>query len=108
MLRDFANWYEPEEIMKLAPLTAIGRTQDGFSTEEQHDELVRIAAEIENRFGGKVILINSYGPDISSTMIRNLVRDAKPVSQYLPLEAEKLIFTKYLYFDEDTKQLCEG
>lgn len=107
MLRDFANWYEPEEIMKLATLTAIGRKQDGFSTEEQHDELVRIAAEIENRFGGKVILINSYGPDISSTMIRNLVRDAKPVSQYLPLEAEKLIFTKYLYFDEDTKHLCE-
>ena len=25
----------------------------------------------------------------------------------MPLEAEKLIFTKYLYFDEDTKHLCE-
>ncbi len=107
MLMNFRTWHRPEEILKLADLVAIGRMQAGSDMPAQHGVLGDIAGSIESELGGKVIVLNTYGPDISSTKIRSLVSNARSIAEFVPLSVEKYIYTHLLYFDDELKAMGE-
>lgn len=105
MLENFPSWYEPERILKYAALVAVGREDGEGNMHEQHIKLESTARMIEQRFGGNVFVLKEYGPDISSTQIRKAIMNALPISDYVPIEVEKYIYTHLLYFDEETVRI---
>lgn len=107
MLENFPSWYEPERILKCASLVAVGRLNGEGDMHEQHVKMERIANSIEQRFGGRVFVLKEYGPDISSTQIRRAVENACLISELVPIEVEKYIYTHLLYFDEKTRRIGE-
>lgn len=108
MLENFQSWHKPEEILKYASLAAVGRLANNCDIKKQHDELAYIASQIEWRFGGRVLIVDAYGPDISSTNIREAVKNAESISEYVPLEVEKYIYTHMLYFDDRCASIGES
>lgn len=107
MLENFPSWYEPERILKYAFLVAVGRPDGEGDMHKQHIKLESIAGLIEQHFGGNVFVLKEYGPDISSTQIRKEVKNACPISDFVPIEVEKYIYTHLLYFDEETGRIGE-
>lgn len=107
MLENFPSWYEPERILKCASLVAVGRPNGEGSMHEQSVRLKLIANSIEQRFGGHVFVLEEYGPNISSTQIRKAVKNACSISDLVPVEVEKYIYTHLLYFDEELERIGE-
>lgn len=94
MLENFPTWYRPEEILSLATLTAAHRPHAS-------DKMNSIAERIEAEFGGRVLITDVFGPDISSTEIRERVFNAQPIYGMVPYAAEKIIFERLLYAPEE-------
>lgn len=99
-LADFSKWYCPEKIMSLCSLVAVRRR----NTVKDYDGL---AEDIEKQFGGKVYVSKAYGPDISSTLIRERVYNALPVAHLMPIGAEIILYENALYFPEEIKAIYE-
>ena len=96
MLANFPTWYKPDEILSYAVLTAVQR-------EGQAEDLPALAAEIEARFGGKVVISNACGPEISSTEVRRRMAEAEPIDDIVPTETELFIYENLLYAPEELK-----
>lgn len=75
-LRDIGKWYHPEEILKLCTLLVFPR--NAAETLEQE-----IAATKE-RFGGKILAVDAPVFGISSSEIRERIRQGKSVKHMLP------------------------
>lgn len=84
-LMSFDKWYHPEIIMKYTALLATGR---GNSTRE---ELEAKAVEIAEKFYGKVILFDAPAMDISSTQIRECLKNKKSIQGLVPERVEKML-----------------
>lgn len=99
MLADFPTWHCPGEILKLATLVAVKRP----NTVESYTELAdKITAEL----GGRVMVTQASGPDISSTEVRRRVLCAEPIEHMVPFGAEMCIYENLLYMPEDIKQIA--
>lgn len=104
MLVDFHSWYHPKEILSLAALAAIGREGSGNDSLYGLEE---IAQSIRDEFGGSVVLLSESGPDISSTDVRKRIRDARSVSDSVPLSVEMYSYIHRLYFDDELTAICD-
>lgn len=58
----FDTWYHPEEIVKICPIAVCSR--------EGYNDLTVTREKLSNKYGGKFIILNYKGKDISSSMIR--------------------------------------
>lgn len=67
MLLAFADWYQPERILQLASLAVAHRGKDRL------DELKVCAADLKQRFGGKVTLVGNRCLPYSSTSVRAML-----------------------------------
>lgn len=76
MLLYFEKWYEYKEILSLCSLVCISRSDSDTPCLESYAEKLR-------SIGGDVIIINAEPLDISSTEIRNRIRDSKDLSCFL-------------------------
>lgn len=98
MLNDFPRWRAPEEILKMATLVGVTRP-------DTVSDMRLLADKIENLFGGTVILTQFSGPNISSTMIRDRVYNAKPINTLVPKEIELFIYEKALYMPDRIRRI---
>lgn len=90
MLLAFHKWKEYKQIVKLATLVAIAR----------HDEdIIKIKNYIPfiNSIDGKCIIINTTPIDISSSQIRQMIKDKREIACYLPEKIVKYIYNNKLY-----------
>lgn len=87
-LLQFGSWYRPEAIVELARLVVAPRPG--------HDRAA-IAAAAARWTPDKVVVIDSVGVDISSSMIRDRVRRGAPVRYLVPAAVEAAIERFSLY-----------
>jgi nicotinate-nucleotide adenylyltransferase len=94
MLENFPLWREPGRILEMAKLVAVGRP-------DAQRDMRAIADDIEERFGGKVILSEFTGPDISSTEVRRRMYEAIPVTGLVPEKTERFMYLGALYMPKE-------
>lgn len=99
MLLDLAAWREPESICALAGVIAVGRPD--------YEGLAGAAGALAARYGARVELADFSGPEISSTAIRDRVRDAQPIEGMLPDEAAWLLYENGLYQPHEIRAMQE-
>lgn len=90
---DIETWKDVEQNFKLA--TFIAATRPGIS-------LLRAQEKIENltkKYGAKIISVYVPSLDISSTYIREQIKEGKSVRYLVPESVEKYIINKSLYKD---------
>ncbi len=100
MLKDLPNWKQAREIFRIAAIVAFAR--EGLQGTEQQD-----AQRLREEFGAVVHLLNVAIPPISSTQVRQHIRDALPISGLLPLMVEKYLYENGLYFPPFIKAMQE-
>lgn len=76
-LRDFPTWRHPEIITTLCTLLVACRDEDGIG------ELNVISKEMQERFGGEILVMSSPKVDAASNEIRRMVQAGKDVTEYL-------------------------
>ena len=85
------TWREFSRIARLCRFAAVGRP--GFDAER-----VRLRAEaLRECYGAQIELLTLDGPDISSTQIRELVAENKPINTLVPPAVAKYIREHGLY-----------
>lgn len=88
-LLDFPKWYKPERIVKECKLLVYPRMLCG-----DINELVRVR---EKEFDTKIGIIDAPFVNVSSTMIRKLIAEGKPISDLVPDAVCKYIEENGLY-----------
>lgn len=94
MLENFPQWREPENILSMAKLVAVGRP-------DEVRNMKGIARDIEARFGGEVVLSSFSGPNISSTEVRRRMFEAEPVDTLVKPAVENYLYENAVYMPED-------
>jgi nicotinate-nucleotide adenylyltransferase len=103
---DITTWKDKDKIFKIVPIIIMLR---GFW--QNYDSIASFIDEniskeyIFNRDGNgfchetkqKILLCSVPKIDISSTMIRKLVKNRKPIKDLVPADVEKIITSKELY-----------
>lgn len=85
------SWKNPGEIFKYAALTVIGRRTDTcFDIED-------FCKKTEEKYNGKIELLDCVGPDISSTEIREILSQGGDVSKLVPKSVIQYIKQHNLY-----------
>ena len=84
VLEEITTWKDPEEIYKLARIVIAVRP--GF---DKFDP--------ENHFAKKSVIVRITGVDISSTQIREKVRNGESIKYLVPSKVEEYIKKKNLY-----------
>ncbi len=75
-LRDLPEWYMPEEIVKLCVILVYPRNENST--------VCKKAAEMQKKYGGDIRVIDSPVIGISSTEIRNRLKEGKSIRHMLP------------------------
>lgn len=94
ILRDLKTWRRFEELAQLTRFAVAVRP--GF----QHSDAKRISEEIrflKDRYGAEVVLIDTPLLEISSTNLRNRIRQGKSVKYFLPDDVRAYIWKKRFY-----------
>jgi nicotinate-nucleotide adenylyltransferase len=107
---DMPNWREPEKILSLANFVVISRPGGKFADLLQSpyvDLKKTVLARLDNgaskvwedvsRNGKKIFLLRVTPIGISSTEIRNCVKEGASIKYLLPAEAESYIISHSLY-----------
>ncbi len=97
MLADLPTWYKADEILKRVSVIAVGR--EGL-------EVKAPKALLEDEYGVKVFLSNYDSRGISSSMVRERVRDALPLNDYVCTEVELMIYENTLYWPDELKAIA--
>lgn len=89
MLKSFAEWKYPEEILKCVKLAACAR--------ENRRELNNAEKDFKKRFGCGIVNIDYTGAKVSSTRIRVLSSLGESISGFVPAKIESYISNRSLY-----------
>ncbi|MCD8326201.1 MAG: nicotinate-nucleotide adenylyltransferase [Lachnospiraceae bacterium] len=92
----FPHWYRPEQITKLCTLGIVNRNP---WERERLQEQIRL---LETEFQARAVLIPFQElPDVSSSRIRELVRQHKSVTGLVPEAVAEYIMKNRLYAEDD-------
>ncbi len=103
---DITTWKDKDKIFKIVPIIIMLRgfwqnydTIASFIDENISKEYIfnREDNGFRHRTKQKILLCSVPKIDISSTMIRKLVKDRKPIKDLVPADVEKIITAKELY-----------
>ncbi len=89
MLKSFANWKEPEEILKCVTPLVCAR--------ENPAELKAYIKAFSSRFKSDVVSFSYVGKSVSSTQVRTLAALGEDISDYVPEEVKNSIRSRKLY-----------
>lgn len=92
MLRSLQSWYQPETVCSLARLVCIRR-----QGEEGGEE--RAKEQLEKSYGAHITLLPPV-QELSSTKIRRCLQQYEPITEYVPEEVERYIYSNALYMQE--------
>ena len=87
----FDKWVHPEQILANSKLIAAAR--NGTATQE----MKRTRDELMQRFGGEIILLEFPTLEVSSTMLRQRVREGKSIRYLTPDSVCGYIYENHLY-----------
>lgn len=93
MFLTLEEWYHPEEIFRLAYICVV-RRESNVSITEAIEEHRKIYVE---KYGAKIILIDSETLEISSTDLRNELKNSNSANKYLSKNVNNYILEKGLY-----------
>ncbi|HWQ57978.1 MAG TPA: nicotinate (nicotinamide) nucleotide adenylyltransferase [Clostridia bacterium] len=100
MFDDLPRWRDPEGIFALATVAAASRPGE-------EEDIQRTAVELAARYRADVRVSAFEGSDISSTMVRERVFEAKPISALVPPGVEDMIYALALYQPGDIRAMRE-
>ncbi len=100
MLSDLPNWYQPEEVLKLAGVLCVPRI--GLN---QND--AQTAIELKKRYGARVTILSGRADMISSTEVREKLEAGQSVAGLLPEAVEQVCYESGAYFPADVRALQE-
>ena len=95
---DLPNWKAPEEILKLCTFISVNRP--GYVTDTLEDKLDKLM----EKYNGEILSIRAPQLKISSTDIRNRIKEGRPTKYLLPENVEQYILKKGLYKIDDRKK----
>lgn len=84
------RWHKAEQIFKRCTLCAAPRSENGLDSMRRH-------AESLEALGANVILYNIEYLPVSSTMVRQAVKDGKSITPFVPSRVAEYIQAKKLY-----------
>ena len=90
-LHEMKNWVTPERIFSGCTVITSVRNNESL------DELYRDIEFYKEHFDAKIEVLHTTNIDISSSMIRELVRQGRSVRYYLPEAVRMFIYERYLY-----------
>ena len=85
------TWFEGEEILKNYHLVTARRPDTDYA------EGLKKIESFREKYGADIIILNMIPVDASSTEIRNLIKDGKPLTGLVPPEVEEYIIEHKLY-----------
>lgn len=85
------TWYEGEEILRNYHLITARRPDTDFN------EGMRIIESFREKYGADITVMDMLPVDASSTNIRNLIREGKPITGLVPPGVEEYIIEHQLY-----------
>ena len=100
MLESFHIWREPERLAKMVHLIAVRRPGSSGDME-------LAALRLRESIGARIEIASFSGPDISSTRIRQRIRDALAVEDDVPFAVERIIYEKGYYFPCEIRAMQE-
>ena len=89
MLKGFANWREPEEILKCVTPAVCAR--------ENSAEFKTYLKDFTQRFRHDILSFGYVGKNVSSTRVRTLAALGEDIGHYVPEEVKNLIRSRNLY-----------
>jgi nicotinate-nucleotide adenylyltransferase len=92
MFLTIQNWHEPQTIYSLATLCAAPRSAEGLPRLLEHADFLK-------RSGAKTAVENIEYLPISSTMVRNAVKNGKSIAGLVPPAVAEYILGNNLYLE---------
>ncbi len=93
-LKMFPSWRTAEEVAKLCDMAVVLRPG------ESREEILEVMARHRQAFNLSSVLLNTLGPDISSTRIRQMAARGEDISLLVPLRVRDYILQHGLYQNE--------
>ncbi len=90
---DLNKWKKPYEILKYCSLAVVNRVTD------KHKDLLDYCKQKEEEFKGEIVVLDGFGPEISSTEIRTNIKTKRGADNMLPREVLKYIIENKLYME---------
>lgn len=90
-LSELYTWKDIEEVARLTKFLVVGRSNIPVSA------LHNAAARVREDFGGQLLDAQFTGPDMSSTLIRDLARKGMALEGYVPAEVARYIRENNIY-----------
>lgn len=87
------KWYKSEDLLK--EFAFVVGTRPGY----KEQELKQRIEEFREKFGTDILEINNSEVEISSTDIKNRIKEGKSIKYLLPEEVEQYIYENKLYLD---------
>ena len=91
MFLTLEKWYQAEEIFRLARIVCISRTM------EKEREITETHARYRRLFGQDCILLEETPMEVSSTQIRDAIREGRSLAEYVPPAVEAILRRDGLY-----------
>ena len=89
-LKELSSWKDPEEILQKYKIIVLGRNEDSAYDIIEKDELLK-------KYKDSFINLNNKRISLSSTFVRNELKDNKDISKYVPKDIKKYIKENNLY-----------
>lgn len=91
MFLTLGKWYRAEEIFRLAKIVCVSRTT------EKEREIAETHAGYREKFGQDCILLAEAPLEVSSTQIREAIREGRSLAEYVPAAVEAILRRDGLY-----------
>lgn len=95
MFKSLPIWRRAERIFALTTIVCIPRSSG------EYDELSALAAQYREKYGAKIRLIGTNPFEISSTEIREMIKNGEDLKKILPNGVESIIKREKLYSADD-------
>lgn len=94
MIMNFESWYRFEEIFKMCTVAVCER----YSPTSEENAALKVKTEyFKNRYGAKIMTLAGVSVPISSTAIREMIKNGEDVSAYVGDDVTEYIKEKELY-----------
>lgn len=90
-LMDIEKWKNVDEIFKSSKLVVV--TRPGFNKYS----IIEQKKKMEEKYKGKIILLEVEGKEMSSTEVRRDIKEGKDIVEFLPSEVKNIIDKEKLY-----------
>lgn len=90
MFLTIETWRHPEMIFSLATVCGVPRNDDSIDELAEHEELLR-------SLGAKTEILDAGVMTVSSTQVRNAVKNGEDISSFVPAGVAEYIRTNRLY-----------